>query len=299
MARCYNYAIAQLEANPSRGERLNVGLLVFDPDGLRVHYAKNLEKVRAISAAIDRAMVEQALTNLVGLDCGLVADGLQSVCERVNALSQLSAVSISAPGRFFADSATSYEISIDRLMAQLIEPEPSFKRGKPVKKTRLMSSVKAAFRAEKILAKKDEGLDSHRIVLNEQLADGLNADLVLKNGSMHVTQTVDASHIDRVRRAIQEIGLSSLIFEQARINFGGDRTVPRLVYSASAQMEASISAALHAAEHQGAKLINWDSRDDRTGFVVEMSSLAEPSSIQQKANFGRIHASSQDRFKIN
>ena len=84
---------------------------------------------------------------------------------------------------------------------------------------------------------------------------------------------------------------AALVFEQARIKFGDLETKPRLVYSATANMENSISPALHAAEHQGADLVNWDSRDDRTRFIVDISSLAEPAESQQRAKFGTVHAS--------
>lgn len=299
MNHSYKYAIAQLEANPSRGERLNIGIVVFDPEGLRIHSARNLEKVRAISAAIDREMVEQALQNLTILDQSLQSDGLVALGERMDALSRVSALAFSPVGRFFADSAGEYEISIHRLLTQLVEPEPAPIKARPGKKTRLLSSIKSAFKSEKVLARKGEGIESHRIVLNQSLADGLNADLILKNGALHITQTVDASHIDRARRAIQEIGISSLVFEQAKINFGSNSTVPRLVYSADSQMESSISAALGAAEHQGASLINWESRDDRSRFIVEMSSLAEPDERQHRANFGTINASARDPKKLN
>lgn len=154
-----------------------------------------------------------------------------------------------------------------------------------------MTSLKAAFRDEKVLAKKGEGLDSHRIVANEPLAEGLTADLALRNGAMHIVQTVDASNTERARKAIQEIGISALVFEQARIRYDNMETRPRLVYSANSQMESSISAALNVAEHQGADLINWESRDDRTRFVVDLSSLAEPTIKQSRANFGSINAS--------
>lgn len=299
MSHSYNYVIAQLEANPVRGERLNVGLIVFNPDGLSVYAARNLEKVRAISAAIDRGMVEQALGNLTVLYKNLLSDDFESVNDRVDALRRISPVTFSTPGKFFADSTESYDNSVHRLLEQLVEPEPPRQTAKRERKSALLSAIKNAFRSEKILAKKGENIDSHRVLVNKELAEGLNADLLLKNGSMHVTQTVDASHIDRARRAIQEIGISSLVFEQAKINFGLNCTVPRLVYSANAQLESAISPALHAAEHQGAELINWESRDDRIRFIVEMSSLAEPDSNQSKVNFGRVNASPKNFRDLN
>lgn len=291
MAHSYDFAIARLEANPSRGERLNLAIVVFDADRLTVHAGKNLDKIRAISSALDRTVIEQALSNLDILDLNIRSGGAVVAEERVAALNELSPILLSRPGKFFAASADAYNATIQRLLAQLVEPEPAPPKKLKEKRTRLFSAVKAAFRSEKVLARKGERLDSHRIVLNEQLAEGLSADMLLQNGAMHVVQTVDASHSERARGAIQEIGISALVFEQARIKFGVDLTKPRLVYAANSQLEASITPALHAAEHQGADLINWESRDDRTRFVVHMSSLAEPTEPQKRASFGNVNAS--------
>lgn len=299
MSHSYRYTIAQLQANPARGERLNLAIVVFGPDGLEVHPARNLDKVRAITSALDRTVIEQAFDNLRLIDRNLIMDGQTVVEERLSTLSEMSPFCFAQHGMFFAQDADGYEVSVKRLLTQLVEPEAARSTRRPEKKTRLLSSIKNAFKSEKILARKGEGLESHRVVLNQELAEGLSVDLLLKNGAMHVVQTVDASNTDRVRRAIQEIGISALVFEQARIKFGANSTRPRLVYAASSQLEHSISPALHAAEHQGAELINWESRDDRTGFIVDMSSLAEPTDVQRRSDFGMVNASNRDKRLIN
>ncbi len=299
MSLSYKYAIAQLRADQARGERLNLAIVVFDEDRLIVHSARNLEKVRAISAALDRSIVEQALDNLELLDRNILRDGGRSFERRLEALNDLSPVCFSKAGQFFVSDSDTYETTVQRLLAQLVEPEPAPLRKPRQKRTRLLTSIKSALRSEKILASKGEGLDSHRVVLNQELAEGLSADMLLQNGAMHVVQTVDASHSERTRKAIQEIGISALIFEQARIRFGQNFTKPRLVYSASPELERSITPALNAAEHQGAAIVNWASRDDRTKFVVELSSLAKPSDAQVKASFGSVHASNITPRKLN
>lgn len=293
MGPSYDYVIARLEANPSRGERLNLAIVVFDADGLTVHTGKNLDKIRAISSALDKSVVEQALTNLTTLD-KLVRNGqILPLPDRLMALNNLSAVTLSSPGRFLAASVDAYDMAIHRLLMQLVEPEPAATKKPKQKRSKLFSSIRAALRAEKILARKGETLDSHRVILNEQLAEGLSADMLLKNGAMHVIQTVDASHSERAKSAIQDIGISLLVFEQTRIKFGDDKIKPRLVYSASSQLENSIAPALYAAQHQGAHLINWESRDDRTKFVVDLSTLAEPAESQKRVDFGGVVASNR------
>jgi hypothetical protein len=183
-------------------------------------------------------------------------------------------------------------------MIKLVEPEraPSRNVRRP---TRLLREVKSAFQSERVLAKKGEGLEAHRIVANHKVAEGLSADLILKNGSMHVIQTADASSDDgSIRRSIANIAVAALVFEQARMHFGEENTVPRLVYKASSNMESIISPSLDAAEHQGALLINWESRDDRNRFIVELTSLAEPTTKKRDAGI-MVHASAQPHLKLH
>jgi hypothetical protein len=299
MERSFNYAIVQLEANPSRGELLNVGIVVFDDQSVDVYPAKNLEKIRAISAALDAQVVVQAIDNLKFADKILQLEGIKSPEEKREALMQFSPLKLSCLGRFCAEGTTSYDQEVKRLVTQLVDPEPAARRTLAKPRSRLLSSIRSAFKAERILASKEESIDSHRVVLNEQLAEGLNADMLLKNGAMHVMQAVDASHSERARSAIQEIGISALVFEQARIRFGQYETRPRLVYTANSTLEKLIEPALKVAEHQGAQLINWESKDDRTRFVLEISSLAEPNTPQKRVNFRSVHVSTHEVRKLN
>jgi len=299
MDRCFKYAIAQLEANPARGERLNVGLVVFHDQEVKVFNGHNLDKIRSITGALDITVLHQALVNIPRLDEILRQSGAESPEQRCKALQNLSALRFSPLGKFAAEDESAYQMVVSRLIMRLVDPEPALKRNASRSRTRLLASIKSAFKAEKILALKGEGLDSHRVLVGEELAEGLTADLILKNGSMHIMQTVDASHTERAKAAIKDIGLSSLVFEHARMQFGSEVANPRLIYSASSQMEKLISAALVTAEHQGARLINWDSRDDRTRFIVDISSLAEPATLQKRANFGVVHASIRSQRNLN
>jgi hypothetical protein len=109
------------------------------------------------------------------------------------------------------------------------------------------------------------------------LADGLIADLALKNGTMHVFETVDVSSTEATpRKAVTDIAVSALVLEQARINFGSHGTRARLVYDASPSIESAAQSCLDAAEHQGTELINWASTTDRIKLITTITSLAVP-----------------------
>lgn len=301
MDRDSNFAVIQFAAHPLRDERLNVGLIVFHNNSLDVRLSKRLDRVRALSGALDIEQIRESLTRLIDLDSYARSTGASTPSERLEQISTIAPVNFSALGKFHSPSVSEYENAIASLLQKLVEPEPAPLKISKSKPSKLLTSIKRAFRQERVLARKGEDLDSHRILTKHTIADGLEADLILKNGQMHVFETVDASTDDHsLRKIIADIAVSALVFEQARMTFGEHETKTRLVYQASSSMEHIATPALHVAEHQGAELINWESHDDRLKFISHVSSLATPipDKKSSKAKVS-IHASTQHRFSLN
>jgi hypothetical protein len=276
MAPSHRFAIIRLAPDQLRGERLNIGVVVLRHDSIDVRVTRNLDRMKAISTALDKQVVVDLLSNLRGLDEQQRHHDDASIEARLANISRVGPLSISLAGQFTADSATAYESRILTILQQLVEPEPVQRAAKP-KRTRLYGQIKKLLRNQKILARKDEGLDSHRIVAGYEIDDGLIADLVLRNGAYHVVETVDATGDESgFRKAVSEIAVSALVLERARMRFGEKSTKARLIYSASAALEALARPSLDAAAHQGAELINWSSANDRNNFLVTISPLASP-----------------------
>lgn len=281
MAPSYRFSVVQFATEADRGERLNVGMVVFNEDRLDVRVGKRLEKVRAISAAAEPNDVRRALTGMSIVDQKLRDSGTD-IEDRLRALSKLGPLTLSKFGLFEADGAAAYELRIASVMKALVDAEPAPMRLRE-KRSKLLTQMKRIFRDEKVLAKKDEDLSSHRIVSQYEVAEGLTADLVLKNGAHHVVETVDASGDESTfRKAVSEIGIAALVLERARMKFGGS-TSARLVYEASSTLERLAMPSLEAAAHQGAELVNWASADDRARFVQRLSSLATPTAPKRNS----------------
>ncbi len=299
MARSYEFAVAQFRTAALRDERLNVAVVVVGAE-LAVYVPKSLDKLRAISAALQVDQVRRALERLPEVDRAIGGGSQPTASTRFQELATVSPIAFSSVGTFHAENKDSYDRWVSALLKQLVEPEqPATKVPRP-KATKLFADVKKAFASERVLARKGEGLEAHRIVTNHRLADGLDADLLLKNGAMHVVQTVDASSEESsIVRARNEIAVSALVFEHARMSHR-EPTKARLIYRATSANEQHLSPSLLAAEHQGAELINWESRDARVRLIVELSSLAEPlADVAQNRRSSAINASVQPKFKLN
>jgi hypothetical protein len=285
MARSYRFAIIQFAPDEVRGERLNVGVIILREESLDLRITRRLERIRAMTAAVDFESIKGLIDNMHGLDRILRETEAVGFEARLQNISKVGPLRLSQAGSFVAESSTAYEDRVASLMRLWVEPEPAAKQMKE-KRSRLFSSVKKIFRRERVLAKRDEGLESHRIVPAYELDDGLVADLVLQNGAYHVIETVDASGNEHAfRKAVSEIAVSALVLERARMRFGEAVTKARLVFIASTVLERVARPALDAAEHQGAELVNWESRDDREKFIHSLSSLAIPIEAKRKARF--------------
>lgn len=275
MARCYKFAIVRLAPDAARDERINVGAVVFSEDGLDVRVARRLDKIRAISAAVDPETVRELLENLRGVDERLRASGTDEAM-RFRMLSSIGPITLSPLGIFEASDAASYDARLEAIVKSMVDPEPAPPRMRE-KRSRLITQIKYQFKRERVLARKDETLDAHRVLTSFELDEGLVADFVLKNGSMHIVETVDASRDNEtLTKAISDIAVSALVLERARMKYGKKETKARLVYSATASLEKVAMPSLEAAHHQGAELVNWESGDDRIRFIHSLSSLATP-----------------------
>ena len=297
MTRRLPYVVVRV-ADSVRGETLNAAIAIFDGATAEVRIPRRLDKLRAMSLAIDLDTFKQTLNRLPQIDQLITSAGKLTLDERLARLRDFTALDFSAPGWLEAATNDAFEAAVVNLLKHLVEPEPA--RVAPARKrTKLLSVVRRAFAAERVLAKKGEGLSSHRIVSNFEIAEGLLADFILKNGAMHIVETVDASdeHLS-ARKIVSDIAVSALVLEQARMTFGETQTRSRLVYDASPSLERVATPSLEAAAHQGAQLVNWASGDDRRKLLVELASLATPLETKSAAQ-ERLTATTQGRLSLH
>ncbi|PKB19188.1 hypothetical protein B0I00_1418 [Novosphingobium kunmingense] len=298
MAKSCKFAVIKFASHAQRDERLNVGLLV-DRDGvLEVFHSNKLDKLRAISAAIEPADIISDIVELPDLANKLGGRPFENSKVLEN-LSNLTSFSFVQQGSFDCSTNEIYLYCVSDLLRRYVEPEPAVLR--PVKKrsSKLRQDIRKALLSEKIMARREEGLDSHRVIYKHELSQGVVADFVLQNGAMHVVESVDAtSDSVSLHRCLYEIAMSALTFEHARINFENQHVRPRLIYSSNAEIEAAISPSLYAAQHQGAEVINWESAEQRAKFITNFVSLAEPVDTAETRP-SLFHASALPTRKLN
>jgi hypothetical protein len=290
MVQSFRFAIVRLAPGGVRDERINVGAIIFRNDEVDVRLPRRLDKIRVLSGALDQNKLRELIATIDDRDAEARSSGIEDEEARLRLLDRVGPLTFSSLGSFRCNSASEYEARVDSIMQSVVEPEPALKVSRS-KKSKVLSQLKRALREHRVLARPHEDISSHRVVSNMLLADGLVADLVLKNGKMHVFETVDVSEPDTTpRKVVTDVAVSALILEQARITFGSE-TRGRLVYEASTSVEAAAKSCLDAAQHQGAELYNWSSTQDKVRLITDITSLATPlQSRRDRERFsGRDH----------
>lgn len=298
MQKSYKFGVIKYLSHSMRGETLNVGLLVKTDNGFIVRGSSRLDKLRAISAAIDPSEVNRDINDLPEIIGKFGGCPLDDETSR-RRLSQFTNFQFVYQGSFEASTKILAENCLNDLMARYVDPEPAV--AKPIRKraTRLRNDIRSALKMEKILARPSEGLESHRVIYRHPLAQGVIADFVLQNGAMHVVESVDAtSETVSLQRCLYEIAMSTLTFEHARINWENIGVKPRLIYHASHELSKALTPSLYAAQHQGAEVINWESDEERVKFLTTLASLAN-STEQKETTPSLFHASALPLRKIN
>jgi hypothetical protein len=271
-----SYSVVRFVSDAARGEMLNVALLLFFDDRVEIRIGSKTDKIRSVSAGTEIELVLKLLRSIPSLLVEEIEEGF-SPQEMIVQLRNKVPFGFSSVAEVHAANGAVFEILVQRLMSRLVEPEPRYGRIKASRPSAVSKQMKAIFAKTGILADRTEGIDSHRVVTNFTIADGIVADFALKNGSLHVIETVDAGASDtNVRKAIQDVATANLVFQSAAIQFGGIPTSPRLVCDISHAIEKVMEPSLEVSHQLGVQFYNWRNLDHRRLLIESIANLASP-----------------------
>jgi Protein of unknown function (DUF3037) len=254
------YSALRLHPYPWRSEHLNIGIVVFRTDGLRIHLADNLKKIRAFAPAIDLDAVRGWPGELATLLAGYPPPLARKTLSRWGGIRQIA----EQEGRFVWQDEREYAERVSGALARLVDPEPKTPAAlDAVHKSRLDIELKNAFSAYGWLGKASEDIAHHiipRYVLDE--ATGLRADFAIKTERMNIIETIDFRVTDPLAKR-ESAQAKALVLALAKdtmryaIVAGGDSkdTAPSLRLLAS----------------QADQLIRWEDASAVNGFLDAMS----------------------------
>ncbi len=257
------YSLLTMRPDPERIDVLCVGVAAKAHDGQWHLY------VPASDAKLARAGFHEAATRLPTM-AGHLRELLAQCSDIASARLMLGQLGSSLQLHQFegvvcyADLAGLDE-QLRAVAAESVLPPPAGARRNErtptlAQRPRLQTRLRQHFDTMGILGRSPDDLADHKVVRNYpvSLQHGLTAEFALKNGAMHITETIDFEVADdSVRTKIFEAQAKCLVMREARDSFGQNTQCYVVVAGGSAQHAArsvdllSTTARLFSVENAG------------------------------------------------
>jgi hypothetical protein len=257
MAHTFEYAVLTAVPDERRGERVNIGLVIFRDDRVDVRFKHAAYKLRALTGQAWDSHVETAEQRLLSLfhrdvkPSNILAEF--DILEPVFKPSDL--------GWLSAQNEDDYERKVSEIIATLIGPPP---RERQETQTRINTEIAAHFRQVRLLAKSTEGIETGRVVRNFPIApnEGLAADFALRNGKIHVASTLD---LRKLTANLGEAALKSIVLDKSEEIYKGDvHTIG--VYAVDEGMHEHFGQHIELLGDYSQDLYNWADPEEQWQF---------------------------------
>ncbi|MFZ6873860.1 DUF3037 domain-containing protein [Undibacterium sp. Di27W] len=242
MINIAKYCVIQLLPNPERHEVINVGLLIWNHNAWDIQMLPDERKLHALNPRYPANGLAS-----VALTIKEITKGLNTFEQCQQALNRIGRGCFlhNYIGQFSAETDKKYASEVTWLIDDLIMPPstPTFTEKNKIPQSRLKTKLRRKFQEMNWLSKKLADIHNHKIIEKFPIAanQGLYAEFAIKNGAIHVTETIDfdVSESSKKQKEI-EAQAKTLILSAARKHLGGD-TRTYVVVSGSQRLAAGNS----------------------------------------------------------
>jgi hypothetical protein len=259
-----------LRARPDdlRCESINVGMVVFFEQAPRVYLDAPTSRLRALHPDFDQLDLEKWGSELEAA-LPQVGDFRTQLLWLQGGLGAISADN--DVGHLHGETEEELLSSVESLLERYVHmPERTF----TVKRTNAQTSgstlhaqLRRWFRAAKVYSSKIEDLAKGRIVpgFPIDVADDLYADFALKNGAVHVIETLDLRGVERITKSLRgEAGFTAVLFDQARQRLTTDS---RRIAVTAADDYSIVKPIVHLVSRYADDVVALESSSDRQRFA--------------------------------
>lgn len=270
-ADTFLFSLVRYQPDMHRQEVVNVGVVLFTPIGSHVSFASNQGKLLALDPNFRLNRLFDQAHRLQDALKGLHQAGVP-IEDQVRMFSAGGGVSLSPPGMINAQGQPP-EALIEELLHDLVSA-PTKKRLREPQTSRLHTELRQVFKQARILGSKPGDIAKHLVVPNFPIDPevGLFAEFALRNGQLHITETVDFRLSTHASKR-QEAQAKTLLLIQALARVGSDDLKRYVVVTgASAQVQAS----MNLLERHADDFIVRESEQDWRRYVDAMHKAATP-----------------------
>ena len=265
----FDYSLIKYMPNPKRGEVVNIGLVVFNEDGVDVKTISSFKKVQILDGCSSHESILMLEENIKK-----VADMADSADEKYSLITTFftRSVHFSSKGKFCLVGEETYESKINALLKELVEVPTKKRQVRSTRGQRLSTVIKTAFKELDALSQKPEDIDNHKIIQDYPLSldTGLKADFLAKNGKYHLTETLDFN-VDDVSTKLPDTTMKALTFLEGKKILVDMES--HFVYSINAKEEGKIKHHLAIVDSYSDNLYNLQSAADKSKYIDRMAEV--------------------------
>lgn len=247
----YNYSIIKFIADPVRNENINVGIVVFHEHFVEVFTLQNRDKLKAVTTSFHLEDLNEFAFNLAQMSSQLTKEDLLFLFSK-------GSLYLSGDGYFQIENKEQYQNKISNLMDRLINP-PNIHRVIKPRNSKVLTRLKNIFGQEKNLISTNlSDIEHHKLVLNYPIdvEKGLKADMLLKNGVYHLTETIEFSQ-DNLTKNLERAALKVVTISEAKNVFGSELN-SFIVYSLNYDDEQKNASQIKLLSDYSTNLINLE-----------------------------------------
>jgi hypothetical protein len=251
MVRIYNYSLLQAVPDPVRGERVNVGLVVFNKHGLDIEVFES-RKLMALTGHSWDAHIHDFSDVLAAIDDPSLTDK-----DRLENLRVVEGrLLLSRSGWFEASTQEEYVVAVKGLAKSLVQ-RPRHRRAR--EESSVVSEISAVLRSAQILAKGGEALGTGKVLRGFAIEPGLEADFAQLNGALHVASVLD---LRSSQPRIAQAALKAVVLDRAgEINDGPVHKIGVIAVAPSRLPEVREHVAI--LRRYSDDLVNWEDPSDQ------------------------------------
>lgn len=267
------YALLLINPTIDRLDTVVIGAIFKSPKGWEVRVASSAQKMRAI----DPSFPDSKLIH--------THDLALKEAQRVGDFSELKSVFKASRlgikvdefiGEFGYEDDADYQSQVLAVMTESVNP-PTLAQANvaPITRRRniVQRNLRDRFKGLGLWSRKSQDINSHRIVENYpvSLEHGIHADFALRNGVMHITETMDFEVQNSQKGKREQAQAKTLILMESAKTFGdGTKTYAVIAGSSRADVQPSIKL---LADH--ASVFALESAADMKIYLDKMADLAQ------------------------
>lgn len=255
MTDTFECSVIRVEPDNRRGERVNVGIVVFKSGTLDVRVI-DTRKASLIASQNWNAHIQVFASNLDRL-----FESEQEAAQLVSLVGSMDRqINLTKLGWFKARSPDDYEVQVRDIVETLVSRPKIMKRAK---ESSIATEIAASFRSAEILSVHGEPLESGKVIRNFVVDHeaGLNADFALKNGALHLATTLNLTSSN------PHIGSSaSKAITMDKAKKASDRTKAYCVYAVAPSRKVEVSEHISLIGDYSDDIFNWHDDDDQRKF---------------------------------